>query len=83
VGDFQFAVIDQLLQGYGVCIDHGMHLKSRKCFGYYTREKKEYQLILKKTKKFEKSACFFLKSLLSYLSACERASIIELRWEVQ
>jgi large subunit ribosomal protein L28 len=60
-----------------------MHLESHKCFAYYTREKKEYQHILKKTKNFEKSACFFLKSLLSYLSACERASITELRWEVQ
>jgi hypothetical protein len=54
-----------------------MHLESRKRFGYYTHEKEEYQHILKKTKKIEKSACFFLKSLLSYLSACDRACIIE------
>jgi hypothetical protein len=32
--------------------------------------KKEYQYLFKKTKNFEKSACIFGKSLLSYLSAC-------------
>jgi hypothetical protein len=44
-------------------------------FVYYIHRRREYQYLFKKTKNFEKSACFFEKSLLSYLSACEGRSM--------
>ena len=74
--DLQIQLFHHGVQGDGIGIDHGRSLLILSIWIYYSRLKKEYQYLFKKTKNFEKSACIFLKSLLSYLSACEGRSMI-------